>query len=338
MKHLITDNLYMKKILNYLFEHKTLDRNEAREVLTNITNAKYNESETAAFLTVYLMRSITVEELAGFRDALLDLCIKVDFSDYKTIDLCGTGGDNKNTFNISTLSSFVVAGAGYKVAKHGNYGVSSAVGSSNLIEYLGYKFSNDISKLKMEIDECNICFLHAPMFHPAMKNVGPIRRQLGVKTFFNMLGPMVNPSSPQYQVVGVFNLELARLYNYIYQQTDKEYTILHSLDGYDEISLTDDFKAITRHSEFIMSPEDLSLKRLISSDLGGGHTLEEAAKIFTDILNGKGTSAQNNVIIVNSGFAVKTMEPHKSLEDCLDIAGESLISKKALNVFKKLIR
>ena len=245
----------MKKVLNYLFEHKKLTRDEAKEVLVNIANAKYNDSEISAFLTVYLMRSITTEELMGFRDALLDLCLKVDLEDYEAIDLCGTGGDNKNTFNISTTASFVVAGAGYKVAKHGNYGVSSASGSSNLLEYFGYKFTNDTSRIKKEIEENNICFLHAPLFHSAMKNVGPVRKQLGVKTFFNMLGPMINPSFPKYQMVGVFSLELARVYNYIYQQTDKEYVIIHSLDGYDEISLTGDFKVLTKDSENIYSHE-----------------------------------------------------------------------------------
>jgi anthranilate phosphoribosyltransferase len=327
----------MKKVLNYLFEHKTLTREEAKEVLVNITNSKYNESEISAFLTVYLMRSITTDELMGFRDALLDLCLKVDLGEFDTIDLCGTGGDNKNTFNISTTASFVVAGAGYKVAKHGNYGVSSVSGSSNLLEYFGYKFSNDISRIKREIDDCNICFLHAPLFHPAMKNVAPVRRQLGVKTFFNMLGPMVNPSFPKYQMVGVFSLELARLYNYIYQQTEKGYVIIHSLDGYDEISLTGDFKVLTKDSENIYSPEYFSLGKLKDTELTGGNSVAESAKIFTEIINGGGTVAQRNVVIANAAFAIKTMEKEKSLFECINIAEESISSGKALNIFKKLI-
>src|SRR6188768_877068 len=228
----------MKNILNRLINHEILSKEEAKEVLVNISSGSYNPSQISAFLTVYMMRSISIAELAGFREALLELCIRVDLSDYNTIDLCGTGGDAKNTFNISTLSSFVVAGAGIKVAKHGNYGVSSISGSSNVMENLGVKFSNDENFLKRCISEANIAILHAPLFHPAMKNVGPVRKELGVKTFFNMLGPMVNPSFPKNQIVGVFSLELARQYGYLYQNTDKDFVILHSLDGYDEVSLT----------------------------------------------------------------------------------------------------
>ena len=247
----------MKKILNYLFEHKYLTQQDAKEVLVNIANGKYNESEIAAFMTVYIMRNITIDELKGFREALLDLCVKIDLSDYNTIDLCGTGGDEKNTFNISTLASFIVAGAGYKVAKHGNYSVSSSCGSSNVLEYYGYKFTNNESTLRKSIEEAGICFLHAPLFHPAMKNVAPVRKMLRVKTFFNILGPMVNPSFPKRQIIGVFNLELARLYAYLYQQLDKDFLIIHSLDGYDEISLTSDFKVFSKDTEQILSPEHL---------------------------------------------------------------------------------
>ena len=212
----------MKQLLNRLINHESITSEEAKQVLVNISEGKYNQSQIASFLTVFMMRSITLEELQGFRDALLDLCIAVDLKDFNPIDLCGTGGDGKDTFNISTLSSFVTAGAGVNVAKHGNYGVSSACGSSNVMEYLGIKFSNDKDFLKKSIDTTGICVLHAPLFHPAMKNVAPIRRELGVKTFFNMLGPMVNPAFPKNQMVGVFNLELQRLYGYLYQQSDKK--------------------------------------------------------------------------------------------------------------------
>src|SRR3954467_5302161 len=225
----------MKAILNELIEHRSLTKETARQVLVELASGKYNPSQTTAFMTVYMMRSITVDELEGFRDAMLELCIRADF-DQPVMDVCGTGGDGKNTFNISTLSSFVVAAAGQPVAKHGNYGVSSVSGSSNILEHFGYKFTNDIDTLKRNLDEVNICFMHAPLFHPAMKNVGPIRKELGVKTFFNMLGPIVNPSFPHKQMVGVYSLDLARLYAYLYQNTGKRFVILHSLDGYDEIS------------------------------------------------------------------------------------------------------
>src|SRR5438874_6995352 len=282
----------MKKILQYLFEHKTLSREMAREVLVNIGKGLYNEHEVTAFMTVYLMRSITIEELQGFRDALLELCVPMDLNGYDAMDIVGTGGDGKNTFNISTLSCFIVAGTGQKVAKHGNYGASSISGASNVMEQVGYKFKNDKEKLKKEVDEANICFLHAPMFHPALKTVGPIRKNLGMRTFFNMLGPMVNPASPTYQLVGVYNLEMARIYNYLLQQTGNAFTIIHGLDGYDEISLTNDTKVITNEGEKIYTPEEIGKRMVTPEDIYGGNTVEEAARIFIKILRGEGSWAQ----------------------------------------------
>jgi anthranilate phosphoribosyltransferase len=327
----------MRHILNHLFEHKTLIRSEAQDILINIAKGSYSDPEIAAFLTVYIMRSITVEELSGFRDALLDLCIRVDLSDFDTIDVCGTGGDAKDTFNISTLTTFVLAGAGAKVAKHGNYGVSSCCGSSNIMEQLGYKFSNDNNKLKTEIDRSGVCFLHAPLFNPAMKNVAPVRKALRVKTFFNMLGPMVNPSFPKKQMVGVFSLEMARLYNYLFQQDRKAFTIVHSLDGYDEVSLTSDFKMISNYTEQILSPESLGLKTVKPEELHNGSTVAEAVKIFTSILEGKGTETQNNVVIANSALALKLYYPEKEMDECLEMAKISLKDKKALGALKLLL-
>jgi anthranilate phosphoribosyltransferase len=274
----------MKKILQFLFEHKTLSREQAKEVLVNIGKSVYNEHEVTAFMTVYLMRSITIDELHGFRDALLELCVPVDLNGHETIDIVGTGGDGKNTFNISTLSCFIVAGTGQKVAKHGNYGASSISGASNVMEQLGYKFKNDSDSLKKEIEEANICFLHAPLFHPALKTVGPIRKNLAMRTFFNMLGPMVNPAHPKFQLVGVFSLEMARIYNYLLQQTEKAFTIIHSLDGYDEISLTNDTKVITNEGERVMTPEQLGKRMVSASDIQGGRTVTIAP---TAIANGK---------------------------------------------------
>ncbi len=327
----------MKEILNFLYEHKTLDRNAAKKVLTNIAKGIYNHSQIASFISVYLMRSITVEELSGFREALLDLCIPIDLSGFNAVDLCGTGGDGKDTFNISTLCTFVVAGAGSKVAKHGNYGVSSACGSSNLMEYAGYKFSNDESKLKSEIDKAGICFLHAPLFNPAMKNVAPVRKELGMKTFFNMLGPMVNPSFPSRQMVGVYSLELARIYAYLYQTTDKQYVILHSLDGYDEVSLTGPCKVITRELDRIYQPSDFHLPRYDPGDISGGGSVEEAMKIFMDVLKNNASRARRDVVIANGTMGLQACYPEKSLDECLDMARESLESGSALNVFKTLM-
>ncbi|NMH87893.1 anthranilate phosphoribosyltransferase [Flavivirga algicola] len=318
----------MKDLLNRLINHESISSEEAKQVLVNISNGMYNQSQIASFLTVFMMRSITLEELRGFRDALLELCIAIDLKDFNAIDLCGTGGDGKDTFNISTLSSFVSAGAGVKVAKHGNYGVSSACGSSNVMEHLGIKFSNDEDFLKKSIDKAGICVLHAPLFHPAMKNVAPIRRELGVKTFFNMLGPMVNPSFPKNQMVGVFNLELLRLYGYLYQNTDKNYSIVHALDGYDEISLTGNTKVISNNSETMFSPEDLGISTITQESIFGGNTVEDAAKIFVNVIEGKGTEPQNNVVCANAGLAIATTK-QISHKEGFEQAKESLLSGKA---------
>lgn len=325
----------MKTILNRLINQEVLTREEAKDVLVNISNGLYNPSQIASFLTVYMMRSITIDELAGFRDALLRLCIPVDLSAYNTIDLCGTGGDGKDTFNISTLASFVVAGTGTKVAKHGNYGVSSISGSSNVMEQLGIRFSNDTPFLQQCIEEANICILHAPLFHPAMKNVGGIRKELAVKTFFNMLGPMVNPSFPKNQMVGVFNLELARMYAYLYQNTPINFTILNSLDGYDEVSLTGNTKLISNRSEQILKPEDFKVTRLSPDAIKGGNTVAESAQLFLDIISGKGTEAQNNVVFANAAIALSTVNP-VSVSDGFAMAQESLLSGKALKSLQKL--
>lgn len=327
----------MKKILNHLFENKSFSRPEAQKILTSIAMGEYNTSQIAAFITAYGMRNITVQELQGFRDAMLDLCVKIDLSDYELIDLCGTGGDGKDTFNISTLASFVVAGTGNKVAKHGNYGVSSGCGSSNVMEYLGYSFTSDHDVLKKSIDQAGICFIHAPLFNPAMKTVAPIRRELGVKTFFNMLGPMCNPAQPKNQLVGVFSLELARLYAYLYQETDKNYTILHALDGFDEVSLTCDVKTFSQSGEAVIKLSDLGFEKLSEQEIKGGDNVESSAKIFMDILNGEGTDAQNNVVLCNAALALKTIRSSSSFADCFYEAEESLLSKNALNSFKKLL-
>jgi len=327
----------MKEILQYLFDHRTLGKAEAKMILRNMAEGKYNDAEIAAFISVYLMRSITVDELSGFRDALLELCTPVDLSDFNTIDVCGTGGDEMNTFNISTLAAFVVAGAGEKVAKHGNYSVSSACGSSNVLEYYGYRFTSDPDRLRQELERYNICFLHAPLFNPAMKNVAPVRRSLRIKTFFNMLGPMVNPSFPSNQLIGVFSLDVARLYNYLYQESAKQYCIIHSLDGYDEISLTGPFKALTRKTERTLIPEDLGFKKVAPAAIHGGESVEEAAGIFLKILEGKGTEEQEQVVISNAALALFSMNESSGLGSCVERATGSLKSGAAGNIFKNLV-
>jgi anthranilate phosphoribosyltransferase len=327
----------MKDILNKLYNHERLSKSEAKQILKDIAAEKYNDAHLASFMTVFMMRPITADELSGFRNALNELAIKVDLSAYNTIDIVGTGGDGKHTFNISTLTSFIVAGTGQKVAKHGNYSVSSQSGSSDMLESFGYHFTNEESVLKQHLEKANICFLHAPKFHPAMKAVGPTRKALALKTFFNMLGPLVNPSSPKNHMLGTFNLEVARLYNYILQEEDINYGIVHALDGYDEISLTSGFKFFTKNGEQIINPEDLGQKRIQQSEIFGGNSVADAAKIFKSILEGNGTEAQNNVVLTNAAFALTIVDDQKSFETAFQEAKDSLFGLKAKGTLEKLV-
>ena len=326
----------MKKTLEYLFTGNTLSHSQAKECLLAVGQGKHSEPEFASFLTVFKMRPITSEELAGFRDAMAELCLATDLSEYNAIDVVGTGGDGKNTFNISTLACFLIAGAGVNVTKHGNYAVSSTSGSSNLLELLGYKFSNDISKLKSDLEKGNFCFLHAPLFHPAMKHIAPVRRALKVQTFFNILGPMINPSSPKNQVLGVNNLENFNHYKNVYETLNVNYAIVNSFDGYDEISLTSETRIATNHKEYVLSPSDFGMKKIQPEKLFGGNTVEEAVKIFVNILEGKGTDEQNNAVIANAALGLQLFYPEKELMECVELATESLKSKKALEKLKKV--
>lgn len=327
----------MKQILSYLFEHQALTREQSRDVLCRMAAGEFNEQQMSAFLTVYNMRPITVAELLGFRDAMQQLCVRVDLSGFETLDMCGTGGDGKNTFNMSTLASFVVAGAGYKVAKHGNYGVSSGCGSSNVLESLGYVFPNQSDKVKQTLENTGICFLHAPLFHPAMKLIAPIRRQLGVKTFFNMLGPLTNPSFPQRQVIGVFSLELQRLYTYVHQQTDKTYNLVHSLEGYDEVSLTCPVKIVGNSKEQLLTASDFGFEQVTPNQIRGGETVSESTAIFRAVIENKGTKAQTSVVLANAALGIQCFKPKQTLVDCIAEARESLESKRALGVLEKLL-
>jgi anthranilate phosphoribosyltransferase len=326
----------MKEILEYLYQHKTLSKEEAKEILINIALGHYNHHQIASFLTAFIMRNITLNELSGFRAALLELCNSINLNEFDPIDLCGTGGDGKNTFNISTLTSFIVAGSGIHVAKHGNYGVSSVSGSSNVLEYLGIKFQTEESILKQQLEKANICFLHAPLFHPAMKYVAPIRKEMGVKTFFNMLGPLVNPSKPKKQMIGVYNLELARMYQYLFQDEMMQYTIVHALDGFDEISLTSDCKIITNLDDKIIDASYFGFHKVDYQNISGGNSIESAATLFMNILNGTGTISQNEVVLANASIAIKTYLPELSIEDCIEKAKDALFSKKALQSFNTL--
>ena len=327
----------MKQILYKLFEHRYLGRTEARDILQNIVQGKYNDAQIASLITVFLMRNISVEELTGFRDALLEMRIPVDLSEYAPIDIVGTGGDGKNTFNISTAACFVVAGAGYPVVKHGNYGATSVSGASNVMEQHGVQFTSDMSRLRKSMDMCNIAYLHAPLFNSAMKAVAPVRKALGVRTFFNMLGPLVNPALPKYQLLGVYNLPLLRLYNYVFQESDTRFAVVHGLDGYDEISLTGEFKVATSTTETIYTPESIGFNRYCEQDLDGGKSPDEAARIFDRVLQGEATPAQTDCVMANAAFAIRVIEPEKSLADCIALARESMESGRALKTLKMFV-
>ena len=328
----------MKQYLQKRLSGEILTKIEAQEALSIIAKGEANNSQIASFLTTYMIKSITTDELEGFRDAMLDLALKVDLSEFSPMDVCGTGGDGKDTFNISTTSSFVVAGAGQNVAKHGNHGVSSSVGSSTVLEYLGVKFTNDESYLKTKIESAGICFLHAPLFHPAMRFVGPIRKELGMKTFFNMLGPILNPAQVKKQVTGVYNQEILGIYGELFQKTEGNFGVLFGLDGYDEISLTSDFELITKRGKETFSPEQMGFTKCKQEDLHGGNNVEESAKILVSILENKGTKAQTEVVMANAATALYCADDDLSLSDAVLMAKESLISGKALNSFKKFVK
>ena len=327
----------MKELLYKMFGHKSLSKEEAKQVLLNISDGRYNDSQLSAFMTVFLMRSITTEELAGFREAILERRVIVDLDCHDAIDIVGTGGDGKNTFNISTAACFVVAGAGYRVVKHGNYGASSVSGASNVLEQHGVKFTGHSGRLQQSLEESGVAYLHAPFFSPALKSVGPIRRALGVRTFFNMLGPLVNPVLPRYQLLGVYNLKLARLYNYMYQQSGVNYTIVHSLDGYDEVSLTSPFKALNNRGEGIYLPEEIGFGRVAEEELSGGNTVTEAAAIFDRVLANEATRGQEDCVIANAAFAIRTLRPGIALPDAIAEAREALESGRALRAFRKFV-
>ncbi|MDE6341186.1 MAG: anthranilate phosphoribosyltransferase [Muribaculaceae bacterium] len=327
----------MNTILSKLFEHKSLTREEARDIMLNIADGRYNDNQLSAFMTVYLMRSITPAELSGFRDAILLRRVAVDLASDDAIDIVGTGGDGKNTFNISTASCFVVAGAGRKVVKHGNYGASSVSGASNVLEQHGVKFTADEDKLRRSLEESGVAFLHAPFFSPALKSVGPVRRSLRMRTFFNMLGPLVNPTLPKNQLLGVYNLKLMRLYRYIAQNEGINCTVVHSLDGYDEISLTSPFKVATPEAEFVLNPSDICLSQIRQEDLFGGDTVEEAARVFDDVLSGKASQARLDCVSANAAYALLTLEPELGIDRALGMAQASLRDGAALDAFRKFV-
>ncbi|WP_019539439.1 anthranilate phosphoribosyltransferase [Proteiniphilum acetatigenes] len=328
----------MKEILYKLFDYHYLSREEAKEVLFSIVKGDVADTQIASLITSFLMRNISVDEILGFRDALLDMRVGVDLSDYGALDIVGTGGDGKNTFNISTAACFVVAGAGYNVVKHGNYGATSISGASNVIEQQGVKFATDSEKLRESLDNCHIAYLHAPLFSPALKAVAPVRKSLGVRTFFNVLGPLVNPVQPEFQMLGVYNLGMSRLYGYIYQEEKKKFCIVHSMDGYDEISLTSQFKVITNKGEQLYIPEELGYRRVAQEELYGGNTLEEASQIFRNVLHASATDAQMNAVLINAAFGIQTIEQDKPIGECLEIARDSLYGKKALKALEKFVK
>ena len=327
----------MKKLLKNLYNHKIMNKEEAKSALFSLTDGSANSSQIASFLTVFLMRDITVDELDGFKEAMIEMALKLDVDNENLVDLCGTGGDGKDTFNISTVSSFVVAGAGIKVSKHGNYGVSSSCGSSNIISHFGHNFSNNLEHINKSLEKSNICFLHAPLFHLSLKNISPIRSELAVKTFFNMLGPMVNPLQPKSQLIGVFNKKIFQLYSNIYKKSDKNYCIVHSLDGYDEVSLTSPFKLYSNKYDSTFTSKDLNLSNPLSKNLEGGNNIKDSAKIFINILKNESSKEQLNVVLANAGIAIYCSQRLNSINEGISFAKESIESGNAYRCFKSFI-
>lgn len=326
------------KIFNQLMNHEQLTREQTRDLIIAITRNELNDAEIAALLTALQMRGISVDELLGFRDGILQTGVAVPLDCDRYIDVVGTGGDRKNTFNISTTSCFVIAGAGYKVAKHGNYAATSVSGASNVIKQHGVVFTADLDKLNKSINECGIVYLHAQLFAKAMKFVGPIRKSLPFPTFFNLLGPIINPSKPQCQLLGTANLDQMRLYNNVYQKMGIDYGIVNSMDGYDEISLTGDFKVTTNNYERVFHVKDLGFEPAKPEELVAGATEEEAAKIFDSVLDNTCLPAQKNIVIANAAFGIQVLEKgKKSIEECMDIARESIDSGSAKRTFKKFV-
>ena len=328
----------MKDILNRMLNHEELTREETKNILVGITKSEYPNEQITALLTALQMRGITVDELLGFRDGILETGVPVPLDCDRYIDVVGTGGDRKNTFNISTTSCFVIAGAGYKVAKHGNYAATSTSGASNVIANHGVMFTDDIDKLNRCINECGIIYLHAQLFAKAMKFVGPIRKALQFPTCFNLLGPIVNPSKPQCQLLGVANLDQMRLYNNVYQKIGIDYGIVNSIDGYDEISLTGDFKVTTNCYERIFNPSDLGFGITKPEELRAGADEKEAKEIFDNVLANTALPAQKNVVLANAAFGIQVLEKgKKDIAECVEIARESIDSGKALATFKKFV-
>ncbi len=327
----------MKAALTQLFQHETLDRATAHQLLLGIATEAYNEVQVASFVTVFQMRAITTEELQGFRDALLELAVPLDVGGRTTIDIVGTGGDGKNTFNLSTTAALVVAGAGYAVTKHGSYGVSSAVGSSDVLLALGYTFTNDADTLLRQLERANICFLHAPLFHPALKAVVPVRRQLGMKTFFNMLGPLVNPVQPTHQLLGTYSQALARLYHYLMAESGRAYTIVHALDGYDEVSLTAAARTYRPTGEALLWPKDFGYAPVLPQALHGGETADDARRILLGVLDNTATPAQHTAVCANAALAIQTLHPKKSLADAVAEADASIVSGRAKRALVALV-
>ena len=327
----------MREILHRMLNHESLTREETHDILIGITKSEFPMEQITALLTGLQMRGVTVDELLGLRDGILETGVPVNLNCDRYIDIVGTGGDQKNTFNISTCSCFVVAGAGYKVAKHGNYAATSVSGASNIIEAHGVSFTDDIDRLNRSINESGVVYLHAQLFAKAMKFVGPIRRALAFPTCFNLLGPIVNPSQPKCQLLGVANLDQMRLYNHVYQKIGIDYGIVNSIDGYDEISLTDDFKVTTNRYERIFKPADLGFHQADPALLMGGRSAGDAMKIFDSILRDEALPAQKEVVIANAAFAIQVLEGNKDIEECVAIARESIESGNALKTLKKFI-
>lgn len=325
----------MSSLVEDILEGRRLSVEEGRSLMEEMLHDQFPLPRVAALVTCIRVRGVTVDLLDGFSQALLDAATPVDLRTDNLVDVCGTGGDGKDSFNISTTVAFILAGAGYKVAKHGNVAVSSSCGSSNVLEALGVPLTADTSRLQRSLEQSGVCFLHAPLFHPALRRFGPMRKELGFKTVFNALGPLVNPVRPSYQFAGVYNLELQRLYSTLLQRRGGRFAVVHSLDGYDEVSLTGVARVTTRQGTYELRPRDLGVSTLSPESIRGPGDAVAGAALITAILEGRGSSAHEDVTCANAAVAIHSFEGGGELSYCMERARESLRSGRALQALRR---
>jgi len=321
---------FLKKILR----QEQLNINESEAFIHAIANDEFSEVELGGILTAIQMRGLTLDEFKGFRNALESYADRVSLYTNEAIDVCGTGGDGKDTFNISTTTAFILSAMGYKVIKHGNYGVSSICGSSNVLEYLGFNFTKDEQVLNQQLEKQNICFIHAPLFHPVLKKVAPVRKQLGVGTFFNAMGPLLNPIQPKFQLTGTYSLELAKIYQVLLRDKRQSFKVVYALDRYDELTLTADARVLGNNSDEILNANSFGVEVTSPENLKGG-SIEQSANMLRSILGGHASEELINVVASNTALGMSCFHPEKQYKILFEEAKAFISSGQAIKFHKQ---